>query len=145
MTLSAKDDIAKKAKSFMVSNGLEEAAGSVWADLEDAIHLRACTRKGVKTFEIHHETEVARAAFLRTMSHGKTLAEAREAAAESIKLMLAIQCKKDGNWFWVTSHPDDDLHIFWNKKKYPVRPSSELEAFRAKFPDREFRPAYYAG
>lgn len=66
---------------------LEKQCRAEWAVVCDAIHARAtATRPKPLSFEVYHESEVARNVFLTTVYEGDTPRQAKEAALRRIKL-----------------------------------------------------------
>lgn len=90
--LITKADVIPATKAKLAANQQDEALlWKGWNEICDAIEARALqARIKPKSFEIHHETETARYAYLLAYCNGKSIVVAKNEGLKSIKLGVDI-------------------------------------------------------
>lgn len=82
-------DTRKRAERFLQQAGANAAAPfhEAWTGVAAKIHFRAIERRPrPKSYEVHHESEVAKEAFFEAMMSGKSPADAAAAALARVSL-----------------------------------------------------------
>lgn len=79
--------LVRAAARLKGSKALSDAAQAAWDRICTAIEKRAlAARPRPKVFEVHHETQVCRAAFLTVIADGGTIEQAETAGFERTQL-----------------------------------------------------------
>jgi hypothetical protein len=84
----APNEVVDSARKMLADDpGLAEAVRSAWNRVLNKIEARAlAARPKPKSFEVHHETEIARLCFLTAVVEGRSLNSAEDAALQRVGL-----------------------------------------------------------
>jgi hypothetical protein len=86
-TMTPNEANAKAQKLFTADPALLAGAKDAWVRVCDAIEARALKARPLpKAYEVRHETDTARAAFLTAIANGETPRAAEAAAKTRVKL-----------------------------------------------------------